>query len=103
MLTETRIKDRTIDKLVMIFGEQAKHLANIIINNFEAMKIEGKNYNAEKRIEELQQKWFYFNIHQYTQKYRNISRIIFSVNSNVEVEDEAIKNGFSQKKLRKEI
>ncbi|PKA63079.1 hypothetical protein AXF42_Ash007875 [Apostasia shenzhenica] len=97
MLAETRLENRTTDTLVTIFGEQAKHLTNIIINNFEAMKIEGKSYNAEKRIEELQQKWFYFNIHRYTQKYRNISRILLSVNFIIEVEDEAIKNGFNRK------
>ncbi|PKA53312.1 hypothetical protein AXF42_Ash010042 [Apostasia shenzhenica] len=103
MLVETRIEDATTVTLVTVFGEQAKHLANITIINFEAMKIKEKSYNAEKRIEELQRKWFYFNVRRYTHNYRNISRITLSVSSIIKVEDEAIEDDFSQKRLRKTI
>ncbi|PKA50734.1 hypothetical protein AXF42_Ash017613 [Apostasia shenzhenica] len=103
MLAETRIEDTTTDTLITVFEEHAEHLANITINNFEAMKIEGKSYNAEKRIEELQRQWFYFNVRRYIHKYRNISRITLSVSSIIEVEDEAIEDDFSPKRLRKTI
>ncbi|PKA51249.1 hypothetical protein AXF42_Ash010689 [Apostasia shenzhenica] len=94
------IEDATSNTSIAVFGEQAEQVANITINSFEAMKIEGQYYNSEERIKELYDKWFYFNVYRYAYQYKNISRITLSTTS-IELEDCESELNFNQKKLLK--